>query len=182
MGDWPATNLAAPNIISPFNHDSVGGLLNMLNFISAPASATLPQNVAHFFPFWLEVEAIAKKMAVLTGATANGNVDVGIYDEEFNYLISSGATAQGSTNTVQELDITDTTLPPGNYWMALSLSSATGTVFRLTAADEVAISQTPCLTQATAHPLPTSTATPVKSTSDPATIALAMAVAFDTLI
>lgn len=182
MADWPITNFPAPNIISPYSHDSCGGMLNMLSFITAPASATLTQNQAYYFPFWLEQEATAKKMAVQVGATSNGTVDAGIYDEQFNYVISSGATGQGSINAVQELDITDTVLPPGNYWMALSLSSATGTVFRLAASDEIAIPQAPCLTQASAHPLPTTVATPVKSPDSTTVYAINMAVAFDTLI
>lgn len=182
MADWPITNLAAPNIISPFSPDSIGGILDVLNFSTAPASGTLTQNQAYFFPFTLEQEATAKKMSCLIGGTANGNIDVGIYDEAFTYIISSGATGQGSTSTNQEFDITDTVLPPGFYWMAVSLSSATGTVFRLTAADEAALAQLPCFTQASAHPLPTTTATPVKSPDATVVIAIVMAVSFDTLI
>lgn len=182
MADWPDTRLVAPKVISPYSEDSLGGLNNGIYFLAAPGSGTLVQNQAYYFPFVLERGGTAVKMFALIGGTANGNIDVGIYDEEFNYLISIGATAQGATNTLQEFDITDTFLPPGNYWMALSLSSATGTVFRGFANDEIGLPQVPVYVQGTAHPLPTTVATPVKATDATPVTGIVMGVAFDTLI
>lgn len=184
MGDWPSVLQPPLLIVSPFSQESLGGHYGYQNMtLITPASGTVTQNQAYFFPFRVDIGATAVKMACVIGATANGNIDVGIYDDGFNYLISSGATAQGTTNTLQEFNITDTYLPPGIYWMAVSLSSATGTVFRSApSADEVAVSHLPCYQQASAHPLPTTSASPIISGEATPIIAVAMAVAFDTLI
>jgi hypothetical protein len=171
-----------PKIISPHSEDAYGAIATATAFAGAPASGVLVQNQAYFFPFTLERAAVAVKMCCLIGGTANGNIDVGLYDAEFNYLISSGATAQGSTSTLQEFDITDTTLPPGFYWMAVSLSSATGTVFRAVSTDESVFGHMAGLVQTSAHPLPTSTASPVKSTDATPAHSIVMGVSFDTLI
>lgn len=183
MSDWNRVLLPPFFMISPFSPESIGGHIAFQSLTTmTPASGTVTQNQAYFFPFRLDVGATAVKMACVIGATANGNIDVGIYDDGFNYIISSGATAQGSTNTLQEFDITDTELPPGIYWMAVSLSSATGTVFRTNGADEISVSHLPCYQQASAHPLPTTSATPIISGESIPVFLVAMGVSFSTLI
>lgn len=182
MPDWPSVLLPPFTVVSPFSEESSASQLHNVS-INAPASGTVTQNQAYFFPFRLDVGRTAVKMFAMNGATANGNTDVGIYDDQFNYLISSGATLQSGTNAIQEFDITDTYLPPGLYWMALSSSSATATFFRVAAAtDEAALSNVAGYQQATAHPLPTSAATPVITTEAAPLIMFVFGVAFDTLI
>ena len=70
-------------------------------------------------------------MSVLIGAGTTGNLDAGIYDAAtLGRIINSGSTALGSANTVQELNITDTPLAPGDYLMAVQFSSTSGSFFR----------------------------------------------------
>ncbi len=58
-------------------------------------------------------------MAFGSGLTAGGNCDVGIYDDQGNRLVSSGATARtASAETI--CNITDTFLAPGIYYIAMS--------------------------------------------------------------
>jgi hypothetical protein len=57
-------------------------------------------------------------MLVLNGATASGNMDVGIYDYAGTRLVSSGSTAQSGTSAFQDFDITDTLLGPGIFYLA----------------------------------------------------------------
>ena len=179
MSDWPSTLLPPLSIISPLSEEALGSLTSTTN---TPSSQTVVQNQAHYFPFRLDVEATAVKMCATNGATSNGNVDVGIYDDQFNYLISSGATAQGTVSILQEYDITDTVLPPGVYWMAISSSSATATFHTVPMTDEISLSRMPVYVQASAHPLPTTVAAPIKSTATSPVTVLLMGVAFDTLI
>lgn len=65
--------------------------------------------------------------------------------------------------------------------MAYSCSSATGTCFQFAPADEFALSNWVVLMQASAHPLPTTSATPIRSTEGGPKM-LAIGVSFDTLI
>jgi hypothetical protein len=53
------------------------------------------------------------------GLTGAGNFDVGIYDRNGNRLVSSGATAKGAS-TEHVLDITDTRIGPGLYYLAMA--------------------------------------------------------------
>jgi hypothetical protein len=65
------------------------------------------------------------------GSAISGNLDVGIYDPTGRRIVSSGSTAQAATvNILQLLDITDTTLGPGDYYLCGAMNNTTGTVFR----------------------------------------------------
>lgn len=99
----------------------------------AAVSAVWPTaNTAIFVPFVVHTELIAVKIGVCNGATVSGNVDVGIYDDQQNRLVSVGSTAQSGVSATQSFDITDTTLVPGVYFMALNVDNVTGTVIRWT--------------------------------------------------
>ena len=58
-----------------------------------------------------------------------GNVDVGIYNAGFHLIVSSGAVAQAGVNVIQVLDIADTWIGPGLFYMAVSLSNNGGRLF-----------------------------------------------------
>lgn len=91
------------------------------------ATAWTTANRAIFLPFSLETTVTAYQMAVVNGATLGGNLDVGIYDVLGNRLVSKGSTAQTGTSVIQKLDITDTVLTPGVYFMAMATDSTTAT-------------------------------------------------------
>lgn len=179
--EWPSTLLDPPPLITPWSNESCGNALATQTAATNMASGTLTQNQAYFYPFTLTKGRTAVKMFALTGATQNGNIDLGIYDDQFNCIVTLGATAMGAVNTLQEGNIADTHLPAGRYWMAYSCSSATGTCFQFAPADEFALSNWVVLMQASAHPLPTTSATPIRSTEGGPKM-LAIGVSFDTLI
>jgi hypothetical protein len=86
----------------------------------APASTAWPSaNLAIFIPIRVPVPVTVYKMAIGAGATAAGNFDVGIYDSSGHKLVSSGATAKGSS-TEHIIDVTDTVIGPGLYYLAMS--------------------------------------------------------------
>lgn len=180
MGDWPTTLLPPLPTITTASEEAYGVAYTWTGS-GSPTSQTLTANQAYFQPFRIDVGMTAVKMCYVVGATAAGNVDLGIYDAEFNLLVSSGATAQGTINTLQELDITDTVLRPGSYWMAISASIGTATAFASPVVDETSVPALAMYMQATAHPLPTPTATPVKNTEGSPRV-VALAISFDTLI
>jgi hypothetical protein len=154
-------------VLTPFHMLSLGPAISGGNqtFSTGAISGTWPANdLALFYPFTLYDWATAYQLLFWVGATSSGNIDVGIYDSQGHRIVSSGSTAMSATvNTVQELNIADTVLPPGDYFIGVVCSTTAGTVFRALSTDEVALPNYPVYEQASALPLP-STATPVLST------------------
>lgn len=121
-----------------------------------------------YFPILVLALATVRRVWWANGATVSGGatVEVGIYrdtDGKPGAKIISGSATQGSANVVQFVDVTDTALAPGRYWLALMMSSATNTtIFRkaLLSSYDAALR----FQEAAANPLP-ATATPVESSS-----------------
>lgn len=155
------------NVISTLHGDSVGHAFKDagLTVADLASSGTLGANVVYYHPFVLHEAALAQSMSYVVGATSNGNVDVGIYDGNGTLLVNSGSTAQGTANTLQNLNTTDTALGPGQYYMAMSLSSGTGTALRTGATDEATLSTFPALVETTGSFGLPSTMTPASSTA-----------------
>lgn len=92
---------------------------------SAANAAWPAANRALFCPFEIEEPFIVSKIFIRNGSPVAGyNLDVGIYDIEGTKIVSSGSTAASGTNTIQELTISEVTLAPGNYYLALACDSA----------------------------------------------------------
>lgn len=129
MSEWPRNQEFNRITISTISPESCGAEIGCFNV--APASAVWPTaNTAIFVPFVVNSPIVVVKMGILNGATVSGNVDVGIYDDQQNRLISKGSTAQSGVSAVQSFDITDTSLLPGIYFMALCVDNVTATVYR----------------------------------------------------
>lgn len=172
------------NVINPWSSDSLGPSFRIPSnaALGASSSAANVANEALFFPFRIYVPTTAVKMSYIVGSTANGNVDLGIYDWQKNLLVSSGSTAQGSINTLQTIDITDTKLAPGRYFMAYQGSSGTGTAFGVTlGTDEASVPLWGLFHQAVgSFGLPTTAAFVTNVNATPRVIV--MGVHFDTLV
>ncbi len=50
--------------------------------------------------------------------TMTDSFDIGIYDSSFNRKVSGGGTARSGVSSVQWVDVTDTYLTPGKYFLA----------------------------------------------------------------
>jgi hypothetical protein len=138
-------------VISPNHIESLGPNVAGSN---SSGSATWPaNNLAIYVPFTLWEPFTVAHLAWINGAAVSGNVDMGIYDEAGTRLTSTGATAQSGTNAIQTVGITDITLGPGLYYMAMSLSSAVGTIFR-NAPTAYLSEMSGVYEEASAHPLP----------------------------
>ena len=164
-GDWEATPQDFNSIvITPFSPESLGnwGILSNANGnIASTAWGTA--NNAMYVPFLVYQTLTIVAGAVYNGATATGNIDVGICDDQNNVLVTLGATAQSGTSAWQSFSLTSTTLRPGTYYMMLSFSSATATVFA-TGLTTILKRCVGVLAQASANPLPTTTTSPVVAT------------------
>ena len=124
MGDWPAREdrWGLGWTISAAHSLSLGGVaVNIVAGGAAPTGSVAwpAANRAILIPFRLPRLATVYKATVGNGTTASGNFDVGVYDIAGNRLVSSGATSKGAS-TETNVDLTDTLLGPGRYYMALS--------------------------------------------------------------
>lgn len=122
MGDWPnrEDNWGMGWTISPQHPLSLGVAAYRLCGSGGLTSTAWPAaNRAILIPFRLPKPATVYKATVGCGATAAGNFDVGVYDEAGNRLVSGGSTGKAAAAEVN-VDLTDTFLGQGFYYMALS--------------------------------------------------------------
>jgi hypothetical protein len=183
--DFPNYRWPPLNVVTPFHQDSLGATLGNYTssiVLSGGLSGTFSDELIYYYPFAVHEACIAVKMSYLVGGTAAGTVDLGIYDAQFNLIISTGLTAQGTINVLQELDITDTLLQPGFYYMAIKCTDGTGTHFRDNAADELTLSLVPSLVETGGAGAALPSAGAPGSAADSAPLFILMGVHFDTLI
>lgn len=86
---------------------------------SGTSTAWPSANLAIFIPMRLARPEVAYKITIGAGTTAAGNFDVGIYDAFGNRLVSAGATAKAAS-TEQDINIADTRIGPGLYYLGMS--------------------------------------------------------------
>lgn len=152
MGDWPQSQDFNSIVITPRSLDSIGAEVR-LNGITAAAAAWPTSNKAIFVPFVVHQPFTVVKAFIEIGA-ASGNIDVGVYDDQKNLLVSDGGHAQAGANAIQTFDLTDTTLQPGVYYMAVAADNTTGTVFRFAFTNNLWAGAAGVLMQTSAYPLP----------------------------
>lgn len=77
------------------------------------------------YGFALREAAVVTKLGWVNGSAAGGGVDLGIYDLAWNRLISTGAQTGAGNGVWQWIDVTDTALAAGRYWLAHSRDNTT---------------------------------------------------------
>lgn len=103
------------------------------------ASATWPTaNTGLFFPFpivgqdGLDDGRTYVGAIWMNGATASGNLDIGIYDATGIRLASIGTTAQVGTTVPQKASFTTPVqVGPGRFFLGVSMDNTTGTFVRM---------------------------------------------------
>jgi hypothetical protein len=92
------------------------------------SSGTYPTaDLAIYIPVRVVVSVTVLKIHIGTG-TASGNLDVGLYSSTGSRLVSSGTTA--ITGTGQTVDVTDTSIGRGLYYIAITVDNTTATFAR----------------------------------------------------
>jgi hypothetical protein len=152
MGTWPQIGPVVPAVLAPWFSAPFDRVASSVS----PNVSTVwgTANQAYFYPVWVPDPCVVTKLWWQNGATASGNVDVGIYTDQGNRLISTGATTQTGTSLIQSLDITDTPIPAGLCYFAIALSSATGTIWMVAASLSGSLVLVSGYQQAAACPLP----------------------------
>lgn len=129
MSDWAQINEAYNCDTICVSDPEVFG--SEIIFASGPASAaTGTTNQAVFAPIPIQKPFVVAQLFCRNGTVVSGNVDMAVYNDQKNRLVSIGATAQAGTSAVQAFNITDTLLLPGLYYLGIGWSSATATFWR----------------------------------------------------
>jgi hypothetical protein len=160
LSDWPLTpeKWGVDNwVIGPTHPLSLGTSIRVATNASLTTSTAWPAaNLAKFIPFRLPRQVTAYQMAWGAGAsTAGGDAyDIGLYDEWGNLLVSSGATASAVTSAEVIVNITDTVIGPGLYYMAFSANQTTRTTIGASASITGLVKCVGVREMASAHALP----------------------------
>lgn len=148
--------------VHPWSPESLGDMIMSQGASGLDACASAPwpaNNRALLIPFRVYQPETIVKLGSLNGATASGNIDMGIYDRAFTRLVSIGSTAQAGTTAIQEFDITDILLGTGQFYLAVAMSSTAGTLFRRALGQATELVAMGMTGMASAFPLP-ATVTP----------------------
>lgn len=163
----PGLSEVAPRMVGTYTFGWSVLPLERMN-TSQPSSRTYQaNNLATYHPLLVPVTCVVRRFWWVNGSTvsASYNVDMGIYADSGAapgaLLLSTGSTAQGTASEVQFVDVTDTTLAPGRYWLAIACSSSSATFFGQAAGP--ASDADWRFEESSAFPLP-ATATPVETT------------------
>jgi len=144
------------------------GWVDELTGPTAPSSAAYESAArAVYCPIVLPSGCVIRRVWWANGdvRTGGATIEVGVYRDSGygpGSKVVSGSAAQGTATQVQFVDVTDTAIPPGLYWIAIVASTATDTTIMRTSA--LALSNPPSFrfAEESASPLP-ATATPVAS-------------------
>ncbi len=161
-------NIMPQVAITPWSVESLQSKLNPLGLASvgSVASAVYPSaNLAIYVPFSVVTPLPIAQIFWYNGATASGNVDAGIYDSRRKKIISTGSTVQAGVNALQVVNVTDTWIGSGLYFLAIAMDNVTGTLFSGAAAGAFWHGIVGIYQQATAFTLP-ATATFATPASD----------------
>jgi len=131
----PGNTVPIPPMVSAWTNG--WGIVSEGSFANAPASTAWENaNRGTWVPLMVPAVCVARRLWWANGVTvsASYNIEVGLYldggHKPGTKLITSGSVAQGTASQVQFCDITDTTLTPGLYWIYVSCSSTSATLFR----------------------------------------------------
>ncbi len=138
---------------------------NALSSSSATISTAYPTaSLAMFYPFSVVAKSIYSRAFVFNGTVVSGNIEVGIYDAKGRKVTSISA-AQAGTSQLQILDITDFTLYPGLFFLALVMDNTTGTIMCSNAPSAAHLGFAGAFQMAAAYPLPNAATFALPTTS-----------------
>ena len=158
MADFPTPLLHLPvaSTINTAGLYCIASDIPAMNAAAGVASAWPSANRAIYVPVIVESYVTAYQMAFEV-TTQSGNYDIGIYDEAGTLLVAKGSTTVPAIG-LAAVDITDTPLTPGTYFLALVMNNTTVAVWRQSAGTSGSLSVAGVQDQDTAFALP-STAT-----------------------
>lgn len=85
-------------------------------------------NLAYYFQMFIPGYFTVARFFVANGNNLTGNIDIGLYDGDFNRLVSTGPSARSGASAMQYVDATDYQGAPGEYHLGVVLDNTTGTL------------------------------------------------------
>jgi hypothetical protein len=76
-------------------------------------------------PFTINDAMVVTHLGWRNGSAAGSNHDIGIYDEQWNRLVSAGSSAAGTSSIWNFVDVTDTPLGAGRYYLVKVIDATT---------------------------------------------------------
>ena len=122
--------VTAPIMLTPASRWSLGPDMAANAFAAHGTSPWPSANRAIYVPFVAPESITVVKLFAGIGGVTSGNLDVGIYNQAGARQVSSGSTAMGPINTLQEFDVADTVLAAGRYYLAMAVSNVTASIQR----------------------------------------------------
>jgi len=141
-----ATSRRVPTMISAVTSWGQMPWREYYDYGAPTASAFAGANYVRFDPIFVPAPATIRRAWWANGPTTTGgaSVSVALYASTSDgvpgvKIVECAATTQGTASQVQFVDIADTWIGPGSYWIALAVSSVTNTTFLRTGSSSAAI-------------------------------------------
>lgn len=125
---FPVIGPVAPVMISTLSKHCLGREMAARG-IAAPTSASTGATFLMLTPFTNPEPALITKVWWYNGVTVAGNVDCGVFDENGVKLVSAGSTVMAGASAIQNVDVTDTYIGRGRFYLALATNNTTATFF-----------------------------------------------------
>jgi len=151
--------------ITPWSYQSLGTEMYVSN-LPVTSQNWPTANLVIYVPFSIPEPMMITKLFWGNGAAVAGNYDVGVYDSAGTRLVSSGSTGQSGTSRLQVVDVIDTVIARGLFYLALCGDTAGSTSRVLACVPAAGIAQSFGLLQQASVTLPLST------NASPATFAI----------
>jgi hypothetical protein len=126
--------------------------LSLANVYSLTTGAQTA-NSAYYTQILVPNAITVYQLGVLNGGTVSGNFDLGIYNSSLTKVISTGSTVQAGVSAIQLVDISDTALSAGVYYLAFAADNITG-LYQHSGVNILMTRASGCSQQASAFPLP----------------------------
>lgn len=123
---WTPSGLYLPSHahISSFGFDGIGNYLSAINSQGVSSTAWPLANLALYVPVVVPYSVLVTGVFWVAGATAGGNIDIGLYQENGTKVVSLGSTSRGTASAINSsFALTDTTVTPGRYYLAMAADS-----------------------------------------------------------
>jgi hypothetical protein len=123
MSDFPGHAGFSHTIVSTV--DRKYGIWPLPSALNVSPGTYPSSDRAFYFPVLVPEPTIVTKLSCSIGSASSGNIDLGVYDEAGTRVVSTGSTAMGSASALQVIDVTDTLLTPGAYYLAVAVDNTT---------------------------------------------------------
>jgi len=132
---FPSQTLAGLPLNAVTTYDTECGLGTetlLTNGIWTATSTTPAINTGYFYPITIRTPMMISNITILNGAVvANSNMDLGLYDEFGNRILSTGAVSQllASASTYQKFSLSSSVSVMPGFYFAASVFTSTNNRF-----------------------------------------------------